>query len=190
MRPKKGYLYGITIDSDGQHFAKDLPYSCRNCKQTPNSIIIGARNMNQESVPGGSSFGNKFSNFWFRVETGIKADTQSGYRLYPCSASKMRFYRKYEFEIEVLVRAAWKGISVESVPVTVYYAPGRADFSFQAFQRLFFRISVLNTVLVLITFFFIKPGILFAHCSILKKLAQLLNDHLFNSNHPGSKRYQ
>ena len=67
--------------------------------------------MNQESVPGGSSFGNKFSNFWFRVETGINSpDTQSGYRLYPLEPlKKMRFFtRKYEFEIEVLVRAAWK----------------------------------------------------------------------------------
>ena len=181
---EKGYQYGITIDSDGQHFAKDLPLFLAKLQTNPNSIIIGARNMNQESVPGGSSFGNKFSNFWFRVETGIKSpDTQSGYRLYPLvPLRKMRFFtRKYEFEIEVLVRAAWKGISVESVPVTVYYAPREERIShFRPFKD-FFRISVLNTVLVLITFLFIKPRDFIRTLFNPKKLAQLLNDHLFNS---------
>ncbi len=82
--------------------------------------------MNQASVPGKSNFGNKFSTFWFRLETGTDVpDTQSGYRLYPVDAMKKMvfFTRKYEFEIEVLVRAAWKGIKVLSVPVSVYYAP-------------------------------------------------------------------
>ncbi|HNP00225.1 MAG TPA: DUF2062 domain-containing protein, partial [Ferruginibacter sp.] len=175
---------GITIDSDGQHFAKDLPLFLSKLQTNPNAIIIGARNMNQESVPGGSSFGNKFSNFWFRVETGIKSpDTQSGYRLYPLvPLRKMRFFtRKYEFEIEVLVRAAWKGIAVESVPVTVYYASKEERIShFRPFKD-FFRISVLNTVLVLITFLFIKPRDFIRTLFNPKKLAQLLNDHLFNS---------
>ncbi|MBL7694122.1 MAG: DUF2062 domain-containing protein, partial [Ferruginibacter sp.] len=45
----------------------------------------------------------------------------------------------------------------------------------------FFRISVLNTVLVLITFLFIKPRDFIRTLFNPKKLAQLLNDHLFNS---------
>ncbi|HAO45999.1 MAG TPA: DUF2062 domain-containing protein [Ferruginibacter sp.] len=182
---EKGYQYGITIDSDGQHFAKDLPVFLDRLEQSRNSIIIGARNMNQESVPGGSSFGNKFSNFWFRVETGINSpDTQSGYRLYPLEPlKKMRFFtRKYEFEIEVLVRAAWKGVDVESVPVTVYYAPpGERVSHFRPFKD-FFRISVLNTVLVLITFLYIKPRDFFRTLFSRKKLGKLLDDHLFNTH--------
>ena len=120
---EKGYQYAITIDSDGQHFAKDLPAFVDKVSLEKNAIIIGARNMDQASVPGGSNFGNRFSNFWFKVETGISSpDTQSGYRLYPLEPlKKMHFFtRKYEFEIEVLVRAAWKGVKILSVPVTVY----------------------------------------------------------------------
>ncbi len=101
----RGYQYAITIDSDGQHFPSDLPRFLEKRKQEPNAIIIGARNMNQASVPGKSSFGNRFSNFWFKLETGIDApDTQSGFRLYPLEPlSQMKFYtRKYEFEIEVI----------------------------------------------------------------------------------------
>lgn len=156
----KNYEYGITIDSDGQHFAKDLPAFIEKIEKEPGAIIIGARNMGQESVPGKSSFGNKFSNFWFKVETGITApDTQSGYRAYPLQLLKGTRYitRKYEFEIEVLVKAAWKGIKIDSVPVSVYYAPKEIRVShFRPFKD-FTRISILNTVLVIITFLYIKP---------------------------------
>ncbi|MEO7313084.1 MAG: DUF2062 domain-containing protein [Chitinophagaceae bacterium] len=183
---EKGYQYAITIDSDGQHFANDLPVFLEKLPLEPNAIIIGARNMDQASVPGGSSFGNKFSNFWFKVETGINCpDTQSGYRLYPLEPlKKMRFFtRKYEFEIEVLVRAAWKGVKVASVPVTVYYPPAAERVShFRPFKD-FFRISVLNTLLVLIAFLYIKPRNFFRTIFIKKNLKQLLNEHLYNPNH-------
>ncbi len=68
---KKGFDYAITIDSDGQHFADDIPVFVEKLETEKSSIIIGARNMNQDSVPGKSNFGNKFSNFWFKFNTGI-----------------------------------------------------------------------------------------------------------------------
>jgi len=155
-----GYDYAISIDSDGQHFAYDLPKFLQQLTETPDILIIGARNMSQENVPGKSSFGNKFSNFWYTLETGIKLpDTQSGYRLYPVKklAKKIYFTRKYEFEIEVIVRAAWSGVKVISIPVSVYYPPaGERVSHFRPFKD-FTRISILNTFLVLITFLWIKP---------------------------------
>ncbi|MEI9944625.1 MAG: DUF2062 domain-containing protein [Chitinophagaceae bacterium] len=183
---EKGYQYAITIDSDGQHFAKDLPVFIDKLLLEKNAIMIGSRNMDQASVPGGSSFGNKFSNFWFRVETGIRLpDTQSGYRLYPLEpVRKMKFFtRKYEFEIEVLVKSAWKGIKIIPVPIAVYYAPKEERVSHFRPYKDFFRISVLNTVLVLITFLYIKPRNFFRKIFIKKNFKQLLNDHLFNTHH-------
>jgi glycosyltransferase involved in cell wall biosynthesis len=183
---ERGYHYAITIDSDGQHFAKDLPVFIDKLMLEKNAIIIGARNMNQASVPGGSSFGNRLSNFWFMVETGISLpDTQSGYRLYPLEPLKtMRFFtRKYEFEIEVLVRAAWKDVEILPVPVTVYYAPKEVRISHFRPYKDFFRISVLNTILVLIAFLYIKPRNFFRTIFNKKKLIRLLNEHLFNTHH-------
>lgn len=182
----RGYKYVITIDSDGQHFAKDLPAFINKLEEEPNSIIIGARNMGQDSVPGGSSFGNKFSNFWFKIETGITSpDTQSGFRLYPLEPlKKMRFFtRKYEFEIEVLVRAAWKGVAVVSVPVTVYYAAAAERISHFRPYKDFFRISVLNTILVLISFLYIKPRDFIRTLFNKRKMKDLLDEHLFNLHH-------
>ena len=157
---EKGYEYVITIDSDGQHFAKDLPVFINAIKEFPGSLLIGARNMNQESVPGRSSFGNKFSNFWFWVETGIKGpDTQSGYRLYPVQRLKnLKFFsHKFEFEIEVLVKAAWNGIPVRWVPVTVYYAPKETRVSHFRPFRDFTRVGILHTIAVTIALLYIKP---------------------------------
>ncbi len=157
---EEGFKYGITIDSDGQHMPSDLPLFLEKIKEEPEAIIIGSRNLKQENMPGKNSFGNKFSNFWFFVETGRKLpDTQSGYRAYPLYLlHKKRFFgRKYEFEVEVLVRSAWSGIKTIPIPIAVYYPPKTERIShFRPFAD-FFRISVLNTILVLVAFLFVKP---------------------------------
>jgi glycosyltransferase involved in cell wall biosynthesis len=177
-----GYDYAITIDSDGQHYASDLEKFLDKWAESPDAIIIGARNMDQASVPGKSSFGNRFSNFWFWVETGIKRnDTQSGYRLYPVKRlNNIRFYtKKFEFEIEVLVQAAWRGIPIEEVPVKVFYPEkGKRVSHFRPFTD-FTRISILNTVLVLIAFLYIKPRDLFR--GLKKKISNKLSRSSFST---------
>lgn len=153
-----GYDYAISIDSDGQHLAKDLALFLEKLEQKPGCFIVGARNMKSETIPGGSSFGHRFSNFWFEVETGKRLpDTQSGFRLYPVHAITQRrfFTTRYEFEIESLVRLSWAGIEMEWVPIEVLYPEDRITH-FRKFWD-FFRISLLNTVLVLIALLWIKP---------------------------------
>lgn len=152
------FEYAITIDSDGQHFASDIPNFITEIHNEPNSLLIGSRNMMQENVPKKSSFGNKFSNFWFKFETGIKLeDTQSGFRLYPLNLIPKKFYtNKFEFEIEVIVRSAWKGITVKNIPIQVLYDPAERVSHFRPFRD-FTRISILNTVLVTNALLYIKP---------------------------------
>lgn len=156
----EGYDYAITIDSDGQHFPEDIHKFLDKSKEDPGSLIVGDRNLKAESLSGGSSFANKFSNFWFRFLTGTNLeDTQTGYRLYPLkSLENMRFFTsKYEFELEVLVRAAWRGVNVTSIPVRVFY-PSREErvSHFRPFKD-FARISILNTAFVLIALLYVKP---------------------------------
>jgi glycosyltransferase involved in cell wall biosynthesis len=152
------FEYAITIDSDGQHFASDIPNFIEEIQKQPNSLLIGSRNMTQENVPKKSSFGNKFSNFWFKFETGIVLeDTQSGFRLYPLNLIPKQFYtNKFEFEIEVIVRSAWKGILVKNIPIQILYDPAERVSHFRPFKD-FTRISILNTVLVLNALLYIKP---------------------------------
>lgn len=167
---QKDFDYVITLDSDGQHNPDDLPAFLKEIEIFPDAIIMGARNMDQASVPGKSSFGNKFSNFWFWFETGIRLpDTQTGFRCYPIRAMEgMKFFtRKFEFEIEVIVRSVWKGIGITFVPVRVYYPPKEERVShFRPFKD-FTRISILNTVLVILALLYYKPRDFFR--SIKKK---------------------
>ncbi|MDH7446729.1 DUF2062 domain-containing protein [Aquimarina sp. 2201CG14-23] len=157
-----GYDYMITIDSDGQHFPNDLPVFLDQLeKQDPNTslLLIGSRNMDDPSVPGKSSFGNKFSNFWYYIETGIKLkDTQSGYRLYPIKEiSKLKlFTSKFELEIEVIVKLAWRNVEVRNIPVQVLYDETERVSHFRPFKD-FTRISILNTWLVTLTLFYYLP---------------------------------
>lgn len=156
----RGYQYAITLDTDGQHYPSDLVQFLDFLEEQPDTLLIGSRNMTQENVPGKSSFGNRFSNFWFWVNTGIRVeDTQSGYRAYPLDklAEKKYYTSKYEFEIEVIVRAAWSGVPVKCIPISVYYPDPKDRIShFRPFKD-FTRISILNTFLVLISFFWVKP---------------------------------
>ncbi|MBS1634897.1 MAG: DUF2062 domain-containing protein [Bacteroidetes bacterium] len=161
-----GFDYVITIDSDGQHFPKDFIVFLNKIEQEPGSLIIGARNMAVDNVPGKSTFGNKFSNFWFWVETGIRLpDTQSGFRLYPVQRLKKiwLFTTKFELEIEVIVKAAWRGIPVVQVPVSVYYAPQGERVSHFRPGKDFTRISFLNTYLCILAFLFWR------HIMLLRK---------------------
>ncbi len=184
-----GYIYAITIDSDGQHYPDDLQVFVNEIEKTPGNLLIGDRNMNQEGIPGSSSFGNKFSSFWYRIETGIRLqDTQSGYRLYPLEPLQgLKFYTsKFEFEIEVIVRAAWKEIPVRNVPVKVLYDMDERVSHFRPFKD-FTRISILNTVLVVIAFFWIKPIVFFRNIK-KKGIKKTLVDHLIKNTDSNLKK--
>ena len=120
--------------------------------QEPDTLFVGARNLKAKNMPGANSFANRFSNFWYMVDTGKRmSDTQSGYRLYPLEKlGKMHFLTgRYEFEVEIIVRAAWNRIPVKNIPIRVWYAPKEERVSHFKPLRDFGRISLLNTGLFL-----------------------------------------
>lgn len=184
-----GYDYAITIDSDGQHFPADIPVFLDALEQEGNPVLlIGNRNMSQDGIPKKSSFGNNFSNFWFWFETGIKLDdTQSGYRLYPLHFIPKRFFtKKFEFEIEVIVRTAWNRISVKNIPINILYDPNERVSHFRPFKD-FTRISILNTILVIITLFYIKPRDFFRSFK-KKSFKDFLRDDILESSDSNVKK--
>ncbi|MCH2044217.1 MAG: glycosyltransferase family 2 protein [Saprospiraceae bacterium] len=157
---QQGFHYAITMDSDGQHYAKDIPIFIEKLEEEKNAIIMGRRNMSQENVPSKSSFGNRFSSFWVYVQTGVKLeDTQTGYRLYPIQklASIHFLTRKYEFEIEVLIRANRRDIDIISIDVDVYYPPPEERVThFRPFIDVT-RIVLLNIYFILGTLLYYIP---------------------------------
>lgn len=178
-----GYRYAITIDSDGQHYADDIPVFIEKIEEKPDSLLIGARNLTADNMPSKNTFANKFSNFWYKVETWQDlSDTQSGFRLYPLEKlQNIRFItRRYEFEVEVIVRAAWRGINVENVPIKVYYPPVEERVSHFRPLKDFTRISILNTVLVLYALLFYYPW-KFLRMLTWENIKKFIDRHIIHS---------
>lgn len=179
-----GYRYAITIDSDGQHYADDIPTFIETIEQKPDSLLIGARNLTAENMPSKNTFANRFSNFWYKVETGqTLTDTQSGYRLYPLTKLQNIHFitRRYEFEVEIIVRAAWRGVNVENIPIKVYYPPVEERVShFRPLQD-FTRISILNTVLVLYALLLYYPWV-FLRALTLSNIKKFIDQQIIHSN--------
>lgn len=147
---EKGFTHAITIDADGQHFASDIPALISAMKNNPDGIIVGSRNLTERNMPRQNTFANKFSNFWYKLQTGIKLpDTQSGFRLYALSAINMSwpFTSRYEAELELIVFAAWAGKQISATSIHVYYPTQEERVSHFRPIYDFVRISLLNTIL-------------------------------------------
>ncbi|MCP4345020.1 MAG: DUF2062 domain-containing protein [Desulfobacterales bacterium] len=148
---EKNSISMITIDGDGQHLPEDIPLFIDAVKKNPDSLYIGIRDFDQPSVPDSSRFGRKFSNMWFKIETGKEcSDSQSGFRAYPVKLiSQLNLYGSfYDFEVEVIARAAWANIPIEEIKVSVIYYPPETRVShFHKFKDNL-RISLMHTRLV------------------------------------------
>ena len=166
-----GYRGAITIDSDGQHFASEIKRFVEYAEKSPDALLLGQRTA-EGDMPAKNSFANKFSNFWFTVQTAYRfGDTQNGFRLYPLSAMKgMRpVSSRYEAELETLVRVAWKGIKIVPVPTRVYYPPEGERVTHFRPGKDFFRISVLNTLFTLLAIVYGYPSMFFHRLFSKKK---------------------
>lgn len=119
---KRGFSYFISLDGDGQHLASQIEKICGTCDGA-DQIVIGARNFEINNVPNGSKFGRWFSNFWacWDTEQSI-TDSLSGFRLYPTSILDLIIKTKrFDWEMEVLVKHAWKGRLIKEVTIECYY---------------------------------------------------------------------
>ena len=155
-----GFAYAITLDGDGQHYPENIGLFLQANIDHPGALIIGSRNLDNVDRSKGSSFANKFSNFWFYIQTGKNLDdTQTGYRLYPIK--KLNFLwlltSRYEAELELLVFASWHGVELVPIPIEVYYPPREERVSHFRPALDFSRISVLNTILCVLAIVYGLP---------------------------------
>ena len=145
-RLKKSHI--ITLDADAQHFPSDIPSFLVAIEAEPRAIIIGARRFTGPNVPGSSKFGRSFSNFWLRVQTGLRiSDVQCGFRAYPVAIfdAIKTSERRFAFEIEVLVKAAWAGYPLMDMDIDVHYPTREERISHFRALKDNVEISLLNT---------------------------------------------
>lgn len=148
---ERSYSHIVSLDADGQHSPSDIAQFAERIRRAPDSLIVGRRNF-ESDVPGKSRFGRRWSNMWVRIVSGGRTpDSQSGFRAYPVEPLAGFTYlgARYEFEVEILVRAVWAGLPLDWVNVESRYFPPAGRISH---FRLFwdnFRISLLYTALVI-----------------------------------------
>lgn len=119
--------WAITIDADGQHDPEDIPFLTQAVLGGQRPLVIGMRaEMGHKNVPWTSRWGRKFANFWVWASCGRwLSDSQSGFRIYPLPETLQlgTKAKRFQFEVEVLVRAVWRRIPIIEAPVHALYGP-------------------------------------------------------------------
>lgn len=155
-----GYTHALVMDGDAQHLANEIPGFIEKIKTNPNSLIIGTRKLSTvRKVPFLNRIGNSFSNWWVRKQTGYTLeDTQCGQRVYPLeSITKIITHAtRYDFELELLVNAAWNGIELIPQPIQVKYNLPYGRITHYNYFYDTVLMALMNTKLLLMKIFNVK----------------------------------
>lgn len=187
---QQGFTHSITIDSDGQHLASDISLFIEKINEDPTALWIGDRLIPVEgsaTQPSGSRFGRRFGSFWYRFHTGLSIrDTQCGFRAYPLETVVATGCTRdrFEYEIEVLILAAWRGIPVRSLPIHLLYQQGSERVSHFRPIRDFIRISMVNSRAAITRIFFPKKYLDAPGLSLREKFVALIKNELRANTSP------
>jgi glycosyltransferase involved in cell wall biosynthesis len=126
----KGFLWGLTLDGDGQHAPTDIPefFSC--AERTQAAMVVGDRFSRASKMPRLRRFVNAWMTARLEGLTGHRiADSQCGFRLVNLDTwSKLRLrVERFEVESEWLVQFLRSGFGVRFVPVQVIYGSERSS---------------------------------------------------------------
>ena len=115
----------VTADADGQHRYEDITKVLEASRRNPGALVLGSRDFGEQNVPLRSRFGNGVTRGVFAVATGVKVyDTQTGLRAFDrdCMKAFSEVYGdRYEYEINVLLKATEDDIPIIEVKIATVY---------------------------------------------------------------------
>lgn len=122
-----GFTHVLTMDSDGQHPADQIPAFMAASIAQPAAMVLGVP-VFDASAPRLRVQGRRVSNAWANLETlwsGI-GDSLYGFRVYPIAPLQqvMRYQpwmRHFDFDPEAVVRLCWRGVRPVNLPAQVRY---------------------------------------------------------------------
>jgi glycosyltransferase involved in cell wall biosynthesis len=131
-----GFTHALAMDSDGQHPAERIADFMAASRAAPDAMILG-RPQFDASAPGLRVKGRKISNWWANLETlwGGIDDSLFGFRVYPIAPllavmRRGRWMRRFDFDVEAVVRLCWRGVKPVNLPAAVrYFGPGEGGVS-------------------------------------------------------------
>ena len=124
---RDGFTHVLTMDSDGQHPAAEIPAFMAASAAAPAAMILGEP-IFDASAPLLRVRGRRISNWWANLETlwaGVH-DSLFGFRVYPATPLErvMRrqiWMRRFDFDVEAVVRLCWRGVRPINLPAAVRY---------------------------------------------------------------------
>jgi glycosyltransferase involved in cell wall biosynthesis len=122
-----GFTHVLTMDSDGQHPADRIQAFMAESAGNPRAMVLGEPVFDARA-PSIRVKGRKISNWWANLETlwwGIH-DSLFGFRVYPIAPlldlmRRSRWMRRFDFDVEAVVRLSWAGVPVRNLPAQVRY---------------------------------------------------------------------
>jgi glycosyltransferase involved in cell wall biosynthesis len=132
----QGFTHVLAMDSDGQHPAERIGAFMAASVAAPEAMILGDP-VFDASAPSIRVKGRRISNWWANVETlwaGIH-DSLFGFRVYPVSPllrvmRSSRWMRRFDFDVEAVVRLSWAGVPARNLPAAVrYFTPAEGGVS-------------------------------------------------------------
>lgn len=148
--PPRGYTHVLFLDGDGQHRPEDIPKLIRAADETGAGMVIGTRQFDRQRMPTSRYLSNTIGSIVASWLVGKKiTDSQCGFRLVRLDELRRLHLtaKKYEFEMEVLIKMSLLGSSLVCAPVSVVYEHGQARSKMQpvrdtvriCFASLFYR---------------------------------------------------
>lgn len=127
-----GFTHGLTMDSDGQHPAHLIEPFLRASMAAPNAMVLGKPVFDSDAPlvrVRGRKISNGMTHAW-TLGAGI-GDSLFGFRVYPLAAlvramKSTPFGRRFDFDTEVAVRMAWRGVTPINIDAPVRY-PKKED---------------------------------------------------------------
>jgi glycosyltransferase involved in cell wall biosynthesis len=121
-----GFTHVLVMDADGQHPASLIGRFMALSSSRPDAMILGVP-VFDATAPRVRVIGRKISNALARIESlGEVRDSLFGFRVYPLAPLRQamergRFMRRFDFDVEAVVRLCWNGVPALNVPAPVRY---------------------------------------------------------------------
>src|SRR5882672_4925860 len=124
---REGFTHVLTMDSDGQHPAEEIPAFMAASAAAPAAMILGEP-VFDASAPLLRVRGRRVSNWWANLETlwvGVH-DSLCGFRVYPAKPlerimRRQLWMRRFDFDVEAVVRLCWRGVRPINLAAPVRY---------------------------------------------------------------------
>ncbi|KXU36861.1 glycosyl transferase [Cephaloticoccus primus] len=121
------YTHALQIDADGQHDLSVITLFIETSKREPGALI-GGMPIYGKDAPKNRLYGRWATRIWVWINTLSTniPDGMCGFRIYPLRSTVDLIHAetlgKYmDFDTEILVRLAWRGVPMRWLPVRIYY---------------------------------------------------------------------